>query len=148
MTKKGEIIDVLAVEVSGKKTGRSPVPIPGASVADGLFKALETYTAFRTLREQERTKRASIRANRDVALEQIRAHRSIIEQALADSFELRKTGLQAMIRAMDKALDANNAEALNIVLTGMVKTIESSPFKDVADMHQKLSDKNFTLRLE
>ena len=49
---------------------------------------------------------------------------------------------------MDKALDSGNVEALHIVMDGMVKTIQSSPFKDIADMREKLSDENFVLRLK
>ena len=49
---------------------------------------------------------------------------------------------------MDRALETGNVEALHIVMDGMVKTIQSSPFKDIAEMREKLSDGNFVLRLK
>ena len=115
---------------------------------EGLGRIHEAHSDYQKLREQEKTKRVAILADRDATIEQIRAQRDVIQQALSEAFELRKTGLQAQIKAMDRALGTGNVEALHIVMDGMVKTIQSSPFKDIAEMREKLSDGNFVLRLK
>lgn len=147
MTKKYEIVDVVARNVS-KPIKQTMKQIPGPSLVDGLGRMYQARSDYQKLREQEKTKRVAILADRDATLEQIRAQRDVIKQALSEAFELRKTGLQAQIRAMDKALESGNVEALHVVMEGMVKTIQSSPFKDVADMREQLSKKDFVLRLE
>lgn len=144
MTKKGDIVDVVARTVSSKGAGG----VPGISLMEGLGQMHRAHSDFQKLREQERTKRVAILADRDATIEQIRAQRDVIKQALSEAFELRKTGLQAQIKAMEKAIDKGDLGALNIVMDGMVKTIQNSPFKDIADLHKQLSDESFVLRLK
>ena len=115
---------------------------------DALSQIKQVHAEYQKLHEEEKTKRQTIRADRDIAIEQIRAERDVIKQALAESFELRKAGLQAQIQAMDKAIDSGDSEALHAVLDVMVTTIQSSPFKDMADMRDQLADKDFVLRLK
>jgi len=148
MTTKSSIVDVVARTVGGKGAKKIAKQMPGLQLIEGLNRMHQAHSDYQKLREQERTKRVAILADRDASIEQIRAQRDVIKQALADTFELRKTGLQAQIRAMDKAIDSGNVEALHVVMDGMVKTIQSSPFKDIADMREQLSDKDFVLRLK
>lgn len=148
MTKKGEIVKVIARTMGNKKTNNILKQAPGLSLIDGLGRMHQAHANYQNLREQEQTKRIAILADRDATIEQIRAQRDFIKQALAEAFELRKTGLQAQIIAMDKAIDSGDLETLHVVMDGMVKTIQSSPFKDIADMQEQLSDKSFVLRLK
>lgn len=148
MTKNRDVVDVVAKAAS--KTGVKAVAgeLPVLGILDGVAAMHQAQSDFKRLREEERTKRVAILADRDASIEQIRAQRDVIKQALSDAFELRKTGLQAQIQAMDKAIDGGNLDALHVVMDAMVKTIQSSPFKDLADMREQLSDRDFTLRLK
>ena len=148
MTDKAHVLKSLARTAGGGAATRTATSIPGQPLIDGLGQMHKAYTDYQMLREQEQTKRLAILADRDATLEQIRAQRDVIAQALSASFELRRTGLQAQIQAMDKAIDRGDSEALHVVMEGMVKTIQASPFKSVEDMRQQLSDKNFVLRLK
>lgn len=127
-----------------RRTGHNASPM---NVIDSLNSLRQVYVDYQTIREQERTKRASIKAQSGVALEQIRSQRQIIERALTDTFELRKLGLQAQISAMDKALEKGDVEALHIVMEHISTTIQSSPLKDLADMRTQLADDTFKLKL-
>lgn len=147
MTKKNEVIDVIARTAKSQGAKAIAKHMPSASIVDGLAHVHQAHVAYQSLKEQERTKRVAILADRDVTIEQIRAQRDVIKQALAEAFELRKTGLQAQIQAMDRAIDSGNLEALHVVMDSMVRTIQSSPFKDIADMREQLSSKDFTLKL-
>lgn len=147
MTKKSPV-DTLVRSLLGKGGKAAAKQMPGLPLIEGLGRMHEAHSDYQKLREQEKTKRVAILADRDATIEQIRAQRDVIQQALSEAFELRKTGLEAQIHAMDKALDSGNVEALHIVMDGMVKTIQSSPFKDIAEMREKLSDGNFVLRLK
>lgn len=148
MTTKKNVVDALTVVARKKAGGKMASAIPGAALIEGLERIHAAHSDYHKLREQERTKRVAIIAQKDVSIEKIRAQRDVIKQALSDAFALRKTGLQAQIRAMDKAIDNNDAQALHIILDSMVKTIQSSPFKSIEEMKEKLSDKDFVLRLE
>lgn len=148
MTKKGGIVDVVARTVASKGAKGVAKQVPGISLMEGLGQVHRAHSDFQKLREQERTKRIAILADRDASIEQIRAQRDVIKQALSDTFELRKTGLQAQIQAMDKAIDNGDVDALHVVMDGMVKTIQSTPFKDIAEMREQLSSDSFVLRLK
>lgn len=157
MSKKTAVVDVVARNIL-TNAGKTAKPIPMASsgmapqmplmLLDGLMQLKQAHADYQRLREEEKTKRENIRAERDVTIEQIRAQRDIIKQAFSESYELRKTGLQAQIQAMDKAIDSGNTEALHTVLDAMVTTIQSSPFKDIADMKEQLAKNDFVLRLK
>lgn len=147
MTKKSPV-DTRVRGLMGKGGKAAAKQVPGLQLMEGIGRMHEAHSEYQKLREQEKTKRVAILADRDASIEQIRAQRDVIKQALSEAFELRKTGLQAQINAMDKALESGNVEALHIVMDGMVKTIQSSPFKDIADMREKLSDEKFVLRLK
>ena len=148
MMAKGEIVMTAAKAATKAGTKKVAKSISGASLLDGLKSVHKAHSAYKTLLQQERTKRLAIIAERDVSIERIQAQRDIIKQALADTFELRKTGLNAQIKAMDRALDSGNVHALHVVLDAMVKTIQNSPFKDISDMKQQLENKDFVLRLK
>ena len=147
MTKKNTF-NTLVRGVMGKRGKATVKSVPGSQLMEGLGRMHEAHSEYQKLREQEKTKRVAILADREATIEQIRAQRDVIKQALSEAFELRKTGLQSQINAMDKALESGNVEALHIAMDGMVKTIQSSPFKDISDMREKLSDNNFVLRLK
>ncbi|WP_313697248.1 hypothetical protein [Achromobacter sp.] len=148
MTKRGDLTAAVTHAVSGKVAKGAKKAVPGGSLVDGIQRMHQAHSDYQKLREEERTKRLAILADRDVTIERIRAQHDTIKTALADTFNLRKTGLEAQIRAMDKALESGNVAALHVVLDGMVKTIQSSPFKDIADMREKFSDQDFVLRLK
>lgn len=106
------------------------------AILDGVAAIHQAQADFKRLREEERTKRVAILADRDASIEQIRAQREVIKQALSEAFELRKTGLQAQIQAMGSAIDSGNLDAFHVVTDSMVRTIQSSPFKVIADMRE------------
>lgn len=148
MTKKDRIVDVVARTATDKGTKGATQQVPGLQLIEGLKCMYQAHSDYQRLREQEKTKRLAILADRDVTIEQIRAQCDVIKQALSEAFELRKTGLQAQIQAMDQAIDRGNVEALHAVMDAMVKTIQSSPFKDISDMREQLSNENFVLQLK
>ncbi|MGO4659886.1 hypothetical protein AB4Z34_34695 [Ensifer sp. 2YAB10] len=122
--------------------------VPAQTLLDGFSRMHDAYADYQKVREQEKTKRSEILADRDAAIKRICAQRDIVKQALAETFELRKSGLQAQVRAMDKAIDSGNIEALHVIMASMVRTIESSPFKDLADLRNQLSKGDFVLDLK
>ena len=148
MTTRGDRTTAVSRGMAGKAAKAAVKNVPGTSLVEGIERIHQAHVDYQKLLEEERTKRVAILADRDATIEQIRAQRDVIKEALAQTFELRKTGLQAQIRAMDKALDSGNVEALHIVLDGIVKTVQSSPFRDIADMREKFSDQDFVLRLK
>ena len=153
--KSKDVVDVAARVISGKTTSPgNPSPgklvssqVPGATTADGLTQMFAVYTDYKRLRETEITNRVVITAEKEVAIEKIRAQRDIFLKVISDSAELRKLSLEAQINAMDKAIAADATAALQIVMDGMVKTLQTSSFKDVADMQKQFASTGFVLKL-
>ena len=143
---KHKLIESVTSAAQGAK-GAELVPAP-TLLLDGLQSMSSAYFEYHKIREAEETARAEIAARREVALEQIRSQRALMERALKDQFKIRRDGLEATINALDSALMAGNLDALHTILVTVEKLVQQSPFKDISDMHAKLSEKDFVLRLK
>ncbi|WP_157838893.1 hypothetical protein [Achromobacter sp. DH1f] len=148
MKKTSDLMGVLTQTLKSKGAAKMGKGMPGQVLLEGFDQMYKAFGEYQALHAQEKTKRAQIQADRDVAVKNIRAQRDVVKQAMADTFDLRKTGLQAQIRAMDKAIENGDIEALHVIMDGMVRTLESSPFKDIAQMRDQLSQKDFVFELK
>jgi hypothetical protein len=145
MTKAKLITGVTRAAKAAK--GAKAVPAP-TLLLDGLQSMYTAYTEYHKIRETEKTARVEIAARKEIALEQIRSQRALMERALKDQFKIRRDGLEATVHALDEALKSGNLDALHMILDTVAKLVEQSPFKDIADMRAQLSDKDFVLRLK
>ena len=89
MTKKS-LANTLVHSLMGKGGKAAAKQMPGLPLMEGLGRMHEAHSDYQKLREQEKTKRVAILADRDATIEQIRAQRDVIQQALSEAFELRK----------------------------------------------------------
>jgi hypothetical protein len=145
MTKAKLISGVTKAAKASKGTKAVPAP---TLLLDGLQSMYTAYTEYHKILETETTARVEIEARKEIALEQIRSQRALMERALKDQFKIRRDGLEATVRALDQALKGGNLDALHMILDTVAKLVEQSPFKDIADMRAQLSDKDFVLRLK
>ncbi|TXI10184.1 MAG: hypothetical protein E6Q76_04480 [Rhizobium sp.] len=148
MKKADDLAGAMARAIKAKGAKGAGKALPAQTLLDGFRRMHDAYADYQNVCEREKTKRAEILAGRDVAIERIRAQRDIVKQALAETFELRRSGLQAQVRAMDKAIDCGDIDALHVIMASMVRTIESSPFKDLAALREQLSKGDFVLELK
>ena len=118
------------------KAKKVPVEIlgAGADASQCLRAVVEAYTEYKTVAEEERTKRRGIEAWEKATIAQIKAQRDFLIDYLNRSFDERSENFAALFGIVDQAMaDGNNAQ-LGAALHSITKLAKSSPFKDLADL--------------
>ena len=84
--------------------------------------------------EEQRTKRAEIRARAQVAKHQIDAVREFLQSYLDKTFDERRMLFAKEFEIVDKCLATGNVQALAVSLNAITDLAKSSPFKALADI--------------
>ena len=106
----------------------------GADASQCLRAVVEAYTEYKTVAEEERTKRRGIEAWEKATIAQIKAQRDFLIDYLNRSFDERSENFAALFGIVDQAMaDGNNAQ-LGAALHSITELAKSSPFKDLADL--------------
>lgn len=84
--------------------------------------------------EEQRTKRAEIRARAQVAIHQIDAVREFLQSYLDKTFDERRMLFAKEFEIVDKCLATDNVQALAVSLNAITDLAKSSPFKALADI--------------
>lgn len=84
--------------------------------------------------EEQRTKRAEIRARAQVAIHQIDAVRVFLQSYLDKTFDERRILFAKEFEIVDKCLATGNVQALAVSLNAITDLAKSSPFKALADI--------------
>ncbi len=104
-------------------------PFQVAKYAENAFSDVISYLK---IRQEEMTKREEIRADRDVALREIKARERVILKYLDNSHKERKQTFKDFFERIDTALEQNNVEALTHLVSGLVEVYKDSPFAALA----------------
>jgi ribonucleotide reductase alpha subunit len=132
--------------MSLKKIGQQTINIKGlVTPFDAFDRVISAYTEYKTIAEEERTKRAAISAWKETRLAEIKAQRDILIGYLEKSFDERKNNFKELFKLVDQAIANNDNQQLALSLDTIVKLAQSSPFKDLADIDNvraKLADSN------
>lgn len=134
MTAKKVPIEVLA---QGAAAFTSP--------ADCLKQIVSAYTEYKTIAQQEQTKRRGIDAWEKTTVAQINAQREILMEYLDRSFDERAENFRAYFAVVDQAITSGNNDQLALALHSITEIAKSSPFKDLANLasfQSKLDDPN------
>lgn len=84
--------------------------------------------------EEQKTKRAQIRAQTQVAIHQIDTVRDFLKDYLQRSFDERRHIFDKEFEVVDKCLATGDTQALAITLNSITNLAQSSPFKALADL--------------
>ena len=84
--------------------------------------------------EVQKTKRAQIRAQAEVAIHQIDAIRDVLKDYLERSFDERRRIFDKEFEVVDKCLANGDTQALAVTLNSITALAQSSPFKALADL--------------
>lgn len=84
--------------------------------------------------EVQKTKRAQIRAQAEVAIHQIDAIRDVLKDYLERSFDERRKIFDKEFEVVDKCLANGDTQALAVTLNSITALAQSSPFKALADL--------------
>lgn len=116
---------------------------------EAVLKAFSTlrFVANETIKyaEEQETKRVEINAQKEVAIEKIKAISDAIKTYLEKTFDERSAIFAKQFEVVDAALKNNNMEMLTMSLNTINSLAAQSPFKalsDVASVQKKLLDNN------
>lgn len=104
------------------------------SPAECLREIVLAYTEYKTVAEEERTKRRGIEAWEKATIAQIEAQRNFLIDYLNRSFDERSENFAALFGIVDQAMAEGNNAQLGAALHSITKLAKSSPFKDLADL--------------
>lgn len=117
---------------------------------DAVKVICEAYQDCQKVAEVEQTNRKEIEANKKIELEKIKATRQVLLAYLDQKFEERSHAFEQLFSQADKAINNNDNERLNIILSSVVELAKSSPFNDLKDVNSvksALKDKDYTWEL-
>ena len=104
------------------------------SPTDCLKEIISAYTEYKTIAQQEQTKRRGIDAWEKVTIAKIDAQREFLMTYLDRSFDERAENFRAYFAVVDQAIASGNNDQLALALNSMTEVAKSSPFKDLGNL--------------
>ncbi len=104
------------------------------AIISAVDKLMDSYQNYLLISEQEQTKRATINSWRGIRLEEIRSQKELLSQYLHHCFAERRTVIDGFFNALDKGLENNNIETINLAISGILGVVQSSPLKDMQNL--------------
>ncbi|WP_199321884.1 hypothetical protein [Leptolyngbya sp. FACHB-321] len=104
------------------------------SPAECFKQIVSAYTEYKTIAQQEQTKRRSIDAWEKVTIARIDAQREFLMAYLDRSFDERAENFRAYFAVVDQAIASGNNDQLALALNSLTEIAKSSPFKDLANL--------------
>jgi len=105
-----------------------------AQALEGLKIFADVQRENTRVREEERTKRAEIKAIRDVEIEKIQAQKEILKTYFEGIFSERKYMIEQMFDKLDKGIENNNLELIQMSMSSIVSIAQESPLKQVESL--------------
>ena len=84
--------------------------------------------------EEEQTKRENISAMRDIEIEKIRVQKKTLKAYFDGIFSERKYMIEEMFDKLDKGIESNNLELIQMSMSSIVSIAQESPLKQVASL--------------
>ena len=110
--------------------------------ADAFRTLIESHKELQEIREYEKTKRAESNNRTKVSIEEIRAKKEVLIAALKNDHEINKEKLKYAFKAIDKALEDKDLNALGMGLSAMIKIAETSSLLNLSALTKQLEDPN------
>jgi len=111
-------------------------------VFDGLKIVVDAYKENQSTIERERTKRLAIDNASKIELEKIKSQRKVLETYFSGIFEERRYVIGEMFDRLDKSIDENNLEAMQMMLGSIVDYAKESPLNGVQALLNDFNDPN------
>lgn len=102
-----------------------------AQAFEGLKMLVNAKKENHNITETEKTKRANIAARKDVEIENIRAQKDVLKTYLEGIFSERRYMIEEMFDKLDKGIENNNLELIQISMSSIVAIAKESPLKQV-----------------
>lgn len=111
-----------------------------AQALEGLKMFTEAVQTNHKIREEEQTKRTQINAYKEVEIEKIQAQKEILEKYLQGIFSERRGMIEKMFDTLDKGIENNNLELIQMSMGAIVSIAQESPLKQVEALVKDFND--------
>jgi len=101
---------------------------------DGLKMLFNVKNENHRVTEEEKTKRVNISAMRDVEIEKIQAQKEVLKTYLEGIFSERRYMIEEMFDKLDKGIENNNLELIQMSMSSIVSIAQESPLKQVESL--------------
>ena len=88
--------------------------------------------------EEEETKRQNIAAMKEFEIEKIQAQKEVLKDYFEKTFAERKGNFDRMFEALDKGIENNNSELIQLSLASIVEIAKDSPLKQIESLRNDL----------
>ncbi len=112
---------------------RKAKPSPTQAL-EGLKVFAEVVKDNHKITEEETTKRANIFAMRDVEIEKIQAQKEVLKTYFDGIFSERRYMIEQMFDKLDKGIENNNLELIQMSMSSIVSIAQESPLKQVESL--------------
>jgi hypothetical protein len=134
----GKEVILGAAKTAGKAAGKAAGATGALALAGSdLIKA---FCDYRKTCEAEITRREYIRAERDVAIERIRAQTDVIKTYLDQAFRERRHVIDGNFAVLERALRENQPELACRAMTSIEEIMKKSPLNDVRQIMNDVND--------
>ena len=101
---------------------------------EGLKILVNAKSENHRVTQEEKTKRANIHALRDVEIERIQAQKDVLKSYLEGIFSERKYMIEEMFDKLDKGIENDNLELIQLSMSSIVSIAKESPLKQVESL--------------
>jgi len=116
---------------TGKKTTHKIPPLNALEALESLKTLVNAATQNHKITEEQKTIRANIEAQKEIAIEEIRAKKEILLNYFENVFKERRENYKKLFDLLDKGIETNNFEMIQLATNGIVTIALDSPLKEL-----------------
>ena len=113
---------------------------PALDATSGFNNLVTAWKEYKTIQENEATRREQIWADRDVKLAAIREQANTIRQLIEGTFDERSKNFDQYFDLLEKGFSSNNDQMINSALALIVNQTQVSPMAQAAQLMQSIND--------
>lgn len=128
---------ILLAKEAAKKLPKTSSGDPSA----GLLSLVNAWQTYQQVCQQEKTRRAEIRARAEVEIERIRAQADVLRQFIAETFAERRENFNRFFVQLEEGLHTGNDRQIEVALTLIVTQIKESPIRQAAEVMRQICER-------
>jgi len=127
-----------------KRNLPTSVPTPYLPAEEAFKLLVGAWKEYNITAAQEKTKRASINAQRDITIKTIEENSAILKLYLEKVFAERSHVIKGMFDCLDKGLISGNADMISLTIAAIVDVTKQSPLPAARELIANYHDPNVT----
>lgn len=130
-----------------KKTAKEINASNGKAAFNLVGQMILAHKEYKSVQEQEKTKRMAIKADLEKYKATIQAQREVLELYLKNEYRQRDEMTKEFLKRLDRALDEGKDSVAIQALDSLEKLVTSSPLSGLAQIKHTFENKNAVLEI-